>query len=396
VCIANHPNPRYGVTPIGLSRFFVYTGMVSDNQSSATRSPTGVMSPSLKKRSKKSGLPPGTPIHIGLQKTEDPVLNVVTFRDADFHEKTVSTAADCLQAIGDGHITWISLRGLHDLTILQQLAEGLGIHPLVVEDIANTEQRPKIEDYDSYHFLVLKWIQQNSTTSSLAIEQISIIQGSKFLLSFEEGPDDIFYSVRHRIRGGKGHIRTWGTDYLAYTLIDAVVDHYFSVLESLGETIEQLEEELIVRPDPQNLHKLHQLKRDMILLRKAVWPCREVIAHLERGESPLLTPATTIYFRDIYDHTIQVIETTETYRDMLAGMLDIYLTSLSNRLNETMKVLTMMATLFIPLTFIAGIYGMNFTYMPELEWPWGYPAILALMGLLTTGMLWYFRKKRWL
>ena len=354
------------------------------------------MTKSLRKRSRKSGLPPGTPIHIGVQKTDKPILTIITYNATDSQEKTVSTVSDCLQAIGEDHATWISVKGLHDIGVLQQLAEGLHVHPLVIEDIANTEQRPKVESYDTYNFLVLKWIHQIPASTELAIEQVSVIQGANFLVTFEEGPTDIFQTVRTRIRGGKGQIRTLGIEFLAYTLLDAVVDHYFIVLESLGEAIEYLEEQLIAHPTPETLHELHRLKRAMILLRKSVWPCREVIAHLERGESSLLTSATTLYFRDVYDHTIQVIETTETYRDMLAGMLDIYLTSLSNKLNETMKVLTMMATLFIPLTLIAGIYGMNFHYMPELEWRWGYPAVLFGMVLLTVGMLGFFRKKRWL
>lgn len=353
------------------------------------------MGKSVKTRSSKAGLPPGTPIHIGVQKREQPVLRVLTYHEGGVEEKTASTVSECVQAIGGHHLTWISVRGLHDIDLLQQLSGALHIHPLVVEDIANTEQRPKFEDYETYNFLVLKWIQQIPVSKELAIEQISIIQGANLLVSFEEGPDDIFQAVRNRIHGGKGQIRNLGTDYLAYALIDAVVDHYFIVLESLGEVIEDFEGHLITHPNPENLHKLHRLKQDMILLRKAVWPCREVIAKLERGESPLLTPATGIYFRDVYDHTIQVIESTETYRDMLASMLDIYLSSMSNKLNETMKVLTMMATLFIPLTFIAGIYGMNFTYMPELEWPWGYPAVLAVMVSLAGGMLWFFRRKHW-
>ena len=354
------------------------------------------MSKSLRKRSKKSGLPPGTPVHIGVQKTDQPILTLLTYQKTSVQEQTVSTVEECLQAIAEDHVTWISVKGLHDTELLQKLADGLHIHPLVIEDIANTEQRPKAEAYETYNFLVLKWIQQVSESEALAIEQVSMIQGPDYVMTFEEGPLDIFQAVRTRIHGGKGHIRSLSTDFLMYALLDAVVDHYFVVLEALGEGIESLEDHLIANPNPENLSRLHRLKRDMILLRKSVWPCREVIAHLERGDSTLLTQATTVYFRDVYDHTIQVIETTESYRDMLAGMLDIYLTSLSNKLNETMKVLTIIATLFIPLTFIVGLYGMNFRYMPELEWHWGYPVVLLVMGILAAGMIWFFKKKRWL
>lgn len=243
---------------------------------------------------------------------------------------------------------------------------------------------------------MLKWIHRSEHSQSLAAEQVSIILGNHFVLSFEEGPDDIFHSVRTIIREGKGRIRKMGTDYLTYALLDAVVDHYFFILEHLGEEIESLEEAIVSQPQRETLQVLHRLKQDMILLRRSVWPLREVVAHMERSDSPLITPSTTVYLRDVYDHTIHAIETGETYRDMLASMLDIYLTSLSNKLNETMKVLTIMATLFMPLTLIAGIYGMNFKYMPELEWPFGYPAVLAFMVGIATWMVIVFRRKRWL
>lgn len=349
----------------------------------------------VKKRSKKSGLVPGTPIHVGEQKMDKVLVTVMSYNEGSYEEHTVSSIADCLGYIQPSRTTWISVKGLHDVEPLQQLAAGLTIHSLVLEDVVNTDQRPKIEDYDNYLFLVLKWFHLASHSSTVTPEQVSIILGAQWVVSFEEGPGDMFGPLRDRIRKDKGQIRKLGTDYLAYALSDAVVDHYFSVLEHLGETIEALEEELVHYPKQENLHALYRLKRNLIIIRKAVWPLREVVANLERGESQLLSPQTKLYFRDVYDHTIQVIETVETYRDMLASMLDIYLTTLSNRLNETMKVLTMMATLFIPLTFIAGIYGMNFKHMPELEWLWGYPAVLGVMASLAGGMLWFFRRKQW-
>ena len=228
-------------------------------------------------------------------------------------------------------------------------------------------------------------------------EQISLILGQNFVLSFQEGKEgDVFGPLRERLRGGKGRIRKMRTDYLAYSLIDAIVDHYFIILERLGERVEFLEEELVTEPTTKTLKEIHNLKREMIFLRKAVWPLREVISGLERGESSLIQQNTQIYFRDVYDHTIQVIDNIETFRDTVSGMLDIYLSSVSNRLNTVMKVLTIIATIFMPLTFLAGIYGMNFKYMPELEWRWGYPFVWMVMIAIGIVMLIYFRKKKWL
>jgi magnesium transporter len=227
-------------------------------------------------------------------------------------------------------------------------------------------------------------------------EQVSLILGSNFVFSFQEGGGDVFDPVRERIRNNKGRIRKMGADYLAYTLLDAIVDNYFIILEKLGERIEVLEEKLVTVPTPETLKLIHHLKREMIFLRKAVWPLREVIGGLERGESPFMSQSTKVYLRDVYDHTIQVIDSIETFRDMVSGMLDIYLSSVSNRLNAVMKVLTIITTIFMPLTFIAGIYGMNFKYMPELEWPWSYPIILLLMFGVGIFMLFYFKKRKWL
>jgi magnesium transporter len=228
------------------------------------------------------------------------------------------------------------------------------------------------------------------------VEQISLIVGVNFVLCFLEGSDDPFVDLRERLRHDKGRLRSTGSDYLTYAHIDTIVDQYFPVLEQVGEDIEQLEERLIEDADREALRMLHHFKHEMIILRRAIWPLREVLGHLERGESTLIHSSTHIYLRDVYDHTIQLIETTETYRDMLAGMMDIYLTSLSNKMNETMKVLTVIATIFIPLTFIVGIYGMNFTDMPELDWPWGYPLVMGIMLMLAIGMLWIFRNKHWI
>lgn len=350
-----------------------------------------------KKRSSKSGLPPGTPVHIGEQKLETMSMTALTYSDHDFQEVQTNRVEEVLPLATHPANKWITVQGIHHIEGLQQLGAAFGLHPLVVEDIVNSDQRPKIEDYGEYLFIVMKAVAKYDQGQSLLVEQISLIVGGNFVLCFLEGTDDPFVGLRERLRSEKGRLRKTGPDYLTYAHIDTIVDQYFPLLEKLGENIEELEERLIIQADPESLGRtLHQYKREMILLRRAIWPLREVLSHLERGESTLIHSSTHVYLRDVYDHTIQLIETGETYRDMLAGMMDIYLTSLSNKLNETMKVLTVIATIFIPLTFIVGIYGMNFEFMPELEWPWGYPLVMSIMLILAIGMLWVFRHKHWI
>jgi magnesium transporter len=265
-----------------------------------------------------------------------------------------------------------------------------------MEDIVNTVQRPKIEDYDSYLFIVLRMLKPTGG-GEFTSEQLSIILGPNYLFTFQEGiQGDVFDTVRERIRNGKGKIRGMGADYLAYALIDAIVDRYFSVLEDLGERIVNLEEDLALTPDKSTLIEINYIKKEIIFLRKAVWPLREAVSFLERGDSPLLSPSTRLYFRDVCDHTVQVIDTVETYRDLLSGMLDLYLSSISNRTNEVMKFLTVIGTIFMPLTFLVGVYGMNFKHMPELEWHNGYFKLWGLMIGLSIAMIIYFRRKRWL
>jgi magnesium transporter len=347
-------------------------------------------------RSKKSGLPPGTLMHVGEKKTDDMKITIMDYDATQFQEKEVKTIDECFPFKEKPTVTWINIDGLHRIDLIEQLGTHFGLHPLVMEDIVNTDQRPKIEDFVTYLFLVLKRLSYSSHDSDVVSEQISLILGPTFLLSFQEAPGDEFDPIRDRIRSSKGRIRQMGVDYLAYTLIDAIIDQYFVLLEQIGDRIEEIEDVLVANPRPETLQTLHTLKREMIVLRKSIWPLREVITRLERWETPLIQQATTIYLRDVYDHTIQVIDAIETYRDMLSGMLDIYLSSVSNRMNEVMKVLTIIATIFIPLTFIVGIYGMNFN-MPELQWPWAYPyvfyvVLLAIILLMIT----YFRRKKWL
>jgi magnesium transporter len=335
-------------------------------------------------------------VHVGEKRRERVKLSVINYDAVNFQEKEVNNAEEAFSLRNKASVTWLNIDGVHQPEIIEQVGKNLGMHPLVLEDIANTGQRPKMEDFDDYIFVVLRMLRFDEKEKETKTEQISIILGRDFVVSFQEMEGDVFDAIRERLRSNKGRIRKMGADYLAYALIDAVVDNYFMILEILGETIEDMEDKLVTNPTSETLQTIHDLKREMIFLRKSVWPLREVINRLERSESPLINKSTFVYLRDVYDHTIQVMDAVETFRDMLSGMLDIYLSSVSNRMNEVMKVLTVIATIFIPLTFVAGIYGMNFRYMPELEQALSYPAILILMLIVAMLMVVYFRRKKWI
>lgn len=352
----------------------------------------------VRKRSEKSGLPAGSLIHLGEKRTGEVRIGVINYDETYFQEKTLENLNEIRDLKRTRTLTWINVQGIHDIEVLQSLGESLGLHPLTMEDILSTDQRPKTEVFEDYVFVVLKMLycEYPDSDKDMTAEQISLVLGDGFVISFQEGERDIFSPIKERIRAGKGRIRKMGADYLAYTLLDCIVDSYFTVLEKLDEKLEFLEDEVVTNPSPQTLQTIHRLKGKMLFLRKSVWPLREVIGRLERGESAFIKENTVIYLRDVYDHTIQIMDTVETFRDLISGMLDIYLSSIGNRMNAIMKVLTIIATIFMPLTFIAGVYGMNFTHMPELEWIWGYPAVLASMAVLALIMLAYFRRRHWL
>jgi magnesium transporter len=352
----------------------------------------------VKKSIKKIGASPGTLIHVGEQRMEKIGIQAIGYDAETLQELPVrpeDVARSCLDR-GEAVVTWINVDGLHQVEVIETLGKCFDLHPLMLEDILETGHRPKFEDYESCLFLVLKRLHFDEAKEEIRPEQVSLVLGPDFVLSFHEGSSDIFDGVRDRIRNSRGKIRRMGADYLAYALLDSVVDSYFGVVEKLGDRIELLEEELITTPSRSTLQHIHHLKREMILLRKSVWPLREVIGALQRVDSALVRETTGVFLRDVYDHTIQVIDTVEIFRDLLAGMLDLYLSSVSNRMNEIMKVLTIIATLFIPLTFIVGVYGMNFAYMPELGWRWAYFAVWGVMLALAGGMFVFFRKQKWL
>ena len=349
-----------------------------------------------KRISRKAGLPPGTLVHIGEKKVENTRITYIDYDEQNFQEKQASNIEECFPLKETPTVSWINVDGLHEVQLIGKLGERFDLHPLLLEDILSTNQRPKFEDYDSHVFLVLKMLRSAGDKRLVQSEQISLVLGRNFVISFQESIGDVFEPIRDRIRKAKGRIRKMGADYLAYALLDAIVDGYFSVLEVAGEKMESVEEQLVKKPHEEIPRQIHSLKREMIFLRKSIWPLRELIGNLQRSESALICEQTGIYLRDVYDHTIQVIDTVESYRDIVASMLDIYLSSISNRMNAVMKVLTIIATIFIPLTFVAGVYGMNFKYMPELEWRWGYATALLVMIVIAAGMIVYFRKKKWL
>jgi len=350
-----------------------------------------------KKMHEQAGLPPGTLVHIGEKKVEKVRISVIDYDEGHFQERVVDTVEECFPFRDKPTVTWINVDGVHDLDVVEKLGGCFGIHPIVLEDVVNTMQRPKMLDFGDYIFIALKMLYfDDSKKKGVKVEQVSVIFGPNFVISFQEDIGDVFDPVRDRIRKGKGKIRRSSADYLAYSLIDSIVDGYFIVFEWLGERIEEVQERLVVTPTVENLQTIHYLKSEMIELRKAVWPLREVIANLERTDSPLIKKDTIIFLRNVYGHTIEIIETIESFRDLISGMIDIYLSSLSMKLNEVMKYLTIIATIFIPLTFIVGIYGMNFKYMPEIGWRLGYPMVMFVVLIVGVSMLIYFRRKKWL
>ena len=344
----------------------------------------------------KVGLAPGALVHVGEKKVEKVRIKIVVYNSENIVEKELNNVEECLPFKDQlGTNLWINVDGLDKIEVIEKLGSYFDIHPLTLEDVLNTGQRPKMEDYESYVYTVLKMILLNTEKKDIVIDQVSIIFGYNYILSFMEKGENIFDPLKERLKNPASRLRKNGVDYLAYGLIDSVIDNYFLILEHFGEEIEDLEEELIIHPTPETLKTIQKYKRDMIILRKSVWPLRELINCMQQIESEIIKDTTRIYLRDVYDHTIRVIESVEDFRDILSSMVDIYLSSISNKMNDIMKVLTVIATIFIPLTFIAGVYGMNFDNMPELHWSWGYPAVMLFMTLIGITMFIYFKKKRW-
>jgi len=350
----------------------------------------------IKKTPKKAGTSPGTLVHVGEKKqdrTHVTVMDYAVDRLVEVQPKDIETVFPLKD---EPTTTWINVDGVHDMALIEKLGRHFMIHPLTLEDTVNTTHRPKLEEFDTYLYVVLKMLDYDAGREKIRSEQVSLVIGPNFLISFQEQEGGVFNAVRERIRKGRGRIRQGGSDYLAYALIDCIVDHYFLVLEQLGERIESLESQLYENSGPDLLHDIFRLKQEMIYLRKQVWPLREPLSHILKIDSPLIKDASRVFFADVYDHLVQGMDVIESLRDVLSGLQDLHISITGHRMNEIMKVLTIIATIFIPITFVAGIYGMNFEVMPELKWRWGYFAVWGLFGAVTAGMLLYFKRRRWI
>ncbi|MCP8687470.1 magnesium/cobalt transporter CorA [Marinobacterium sedimentorum] len=349
----------------------------------------------INKRTKQPGLSPGTPVFVGERKVDEVRIHVMDYDKQRLDEYFETSLEECARLKAFDSVTWINISGIHDVEMIIELGETFGLHPLTLEDIVNTTQRPKAEDFDDYIFMALKLLQYDTVNNTIETEHASLILGHGYVLTFLEDSQDMFDTVRERLRQGKGRMRGLGADYLCYALADAMVDHYFTALEQFGDYIEILDEAILDSPQAQHMQEIHRLKREAIRVRKAVWPLREEVSYLDKIDSPLITPQTRLFLRDLYDHIIQSIDMVEGYRDILGSLHDTCLSTVSNRMNEIMKVLTIIATIFIPLTFIVGVYGMNFANMPELRWGWGYFLVWGLMILIVLGMMIQFKRRGW-
>jgi magnesium transporter len=342
------------------------------------------------------GAPPGTLVYTGPERVEPVAVELIQYGEEQLVEQQLTHDADFKEIAGRDPLTWINVDGLSDVQLTEAIGSAFGLHPLVLEDLVHTGQRAKVEEYDDYLFVVLRMLTLDTDESRVRSEQVGIVLGDGWVLSFQEREGDVWDPVRDRIRAERGRIRKRGADYLAYALIDAVVDHYFLILERMADLAEDLEVGTLENPTPETMRAIHNLRHEMLVVRRAIWPLREATNSLTRTESALVNEDTQVYLRDVYDHTVQVVDMAETLRDVVSGLMDLYISSVSNRMNEIMKVLTIMASVFIPLTFLAGIYGMNFEVMPELGIPWAYPTLLAIMFVIGIGLIYYFRKRRWL
>ena len=356
----------------------------------------------MKKNTKQVGASPGSLVHVGERKADTVTMSLFDYDSDHLEEKSLTRPEEGLACKDKPTVSWININGLHQVNLIEAFGQNFNIHPLVLEDILHTAQRPKLENFDGYLYLVVKMVHYREEEAALEIEQVSIILGHSFILSFQEQEGDVFDVIRQRLRNKESRLRNHGPDYLVYRLLDTIVDNYFVILEKLGDRIEVLEDRLLHEATKEMLAEIYQLKRDMILLRKSIWPLREVISGFQREDTPLIKESTHLFLRDVYDHIVQAIDTIESFRERVSGLMDVYLSSMSNRMNEIMKVLTIMASIFIPLTFIAGIYGMNFDSqagrwnMPELHWAFGYPLAILLMAVIAVIMILYFKKKNWL
>lgn len=344
----------------------------------------------------KAGMPAGTLIHVGETVPVETRIEFINYADAAVESGTASSIAELMQYRDARSITWVIVEGLSNVEVIDEIGRLFSIHPLVLEDILNTNQRPKMEEFDDYLYIVSKALLWNADEQQVEYEQISILLVDKFVFVLKEKRDTMLLPVKERIRSKKGKIRSNGPDFLVYVILDAIVDQYFAVQDALDEVTDELEEELLTDPEKDTLVKIQLVKRELIHIRRTISAMRELTSTILRSDTPLIDDRTLLYFRDISDHVLRVSESMESLRDMVSGLLDIYISSVSNKMNEIMKVLTVFASIFIPLTFLTGIYGMNFEYMPELKWRWAYPVLWSFMIAIPVILLVYFRRKKWL
>ncbi len=350
----------------------------------------------FKEREENRGLAPGSLVFIGDKKVDNTRIRLIDYDQDALREEDLQSIEQGSELKETETVTWINIYGLHDVDLIQEVGDTFELHPLILEDILNTAQRPKLEEFDNCLFLVMKMLRYDESTKRIDAEQLSIVISDKFLITFQEKPGDVFEPVRDRIRKMRGRIRSSGVDYLAYALLDTVVDNYIYVIANLGTKIEELEEEVLAKPKPGTIQKIDRYKRELNFLRKSIRPAKEMILQISRLDTPLISSAVFPFVRDLQDLTIQATDAIETYREILSDQLNIYNSVLSNRMNEIMKVLTIFAAIFIPLTFIAGIYGTNFEYLPELKYKYSYFIFWGVMIVVASSMLVYFRKKEWL
>lgn len=350
----------------------------------------------LKSKVAKTGMAPGSLIFTGHQKMAEQRVSVMRYGAGGVEEFDTRHLEEVFKVFDSAEgVVWVNIDGLHDVEVISAVCEKMGVHKLTVEDVLGVGQRPKFEEHRQYLYVVVRMFLLEEGSSEVEDEQLSFILKGNLLVTFQEREGDVFNYVRNRIREGKGLIRKRSADYLLYALIDSVVDFYFLILEKKGEEIEHIEESVMEDPHESILSELHRVRRAVMQLRRSIYPLRDVMNKFERAEEPLVKEENKIFIRDLYDHTIQVIETVEVFRDTISGTVDLYMNSVSNKMNNVMKVLTIIATIFIPLTFIAGVYGMNFENMPELGWWWAYYAVWGTMLLMAAAMVFYFKKKRW-
>jgi magnesium transporter len=351
----------------------------------------------LRRAAGKSGLPPGTLVHIGKKHTSASKISVTQYNADTLIQHKITSIAELQQLKTTELMTWVNVDGLSDVHIIESIGQELNIHPLVLEDILSTHQRPKLEEYEDFLYMVIKGISLNEEKNfSLQYEQISIVLLANYVITFKEKADDTFDPIYNHLQNPNARLRQFGSDYLAYAILDTIVDEYFVVEDNLDDIIDPLEDHLLFNSNKEMLRTIQQIRRGLISMKRNISPLRDLLATIQRADNPLLQEKTLHYYGDVYDHVLRVTDSLESYRERISAMHDIYLSSISNKLNETMKILTIFASIFIPLTFIAGVYGMNFEYMPELKWRWGYPALWGIFIMISIGLLVFFKRKKWM